>query len=124
MIRTNCLDSLDRTNSFQAAIGRKVFLMQMAGNETDHETEAAVSKSFKALWKNNGNFLSLQYTGTESTSAGITNGEKEGILDTMNFVITSFGRFVVNNFKDDFKQKCIDILVGHTKTPCTLHRQR
>lgn len=116
VIRTNCLDSLDRTNSFQAAIGKKILQMQLGSNEMDHDTEVAINKKFKALWKNNGNFLSIQYTGTESTSAGLTNGEKEGILDTMNFMITSVGRFVANNFKDDFKQKCIDLLLGRTKT--------
>lgn len=95
--------------------------MQMGNNEIDNDTELAISKKFKALWKNNGDFLSIQYTGTESTSAGLINGEKEGILDAMNFMITSVERFVVNNFKDDFKQKCIDLLLGRTKISCSFN---
>lgn len=118
VIRTNCLDSLDRTNSFQAAIGWKVFLMQMKENEPNFTSEASISNSFKLLWKDNGNLLSIQYTGTPSTTAALTNGEKEGIFETMNFMITSVGRFVVNNFKDEFKQKCINVLLGRTKTSC------
>jgi len=117
VIRTNCLDSLDRTNTFQASIGKKIFKMQISN--IDHKTDIAINNMLKVLWKNNGDSLSLQYTGTESTSAGLTNGEKEGILNTMNSMITSFGRFVVNNFKDDFKQKCIDVLLVRTKPLCT-----
>lgn len=113
VIRTNCLDSLDRTNTFQAFIGKKIFKMQIPNIE--YEAEIRINNKLKELWKSNGNFLSMQYTGTGSTSAGFNNGEKEGILDTMNFMITSVGRFVVNNFKDCFKQKCIDVLLGRTK---------
>jgi hypothetical protein len=89
--------------------------MQIAGTELDTETELLINSSLTALWNSNGNYLSVQYTGTASTSAGCTNGEKEGIINAMNSVITSVERFVVNNFKDGFKQKCIEVLLGQKK---------
>jgi len=90
--------------------------MQIAETELNTETESLINSSLTGLWNDNGNYLSLQYTGTASTSAGCTNGEKEGIIDAMNSAMTSLGRFVANNFTDGPKQKCIDVLLGRTKT--------
>ncbi|MDR3547433.1 MAG: hypothetical protein P4M11_04020 [Candidatus Pacebacteria bacterium] len=66
-MRTSCLDSLDRTNAFQCRVGWKVFMMQMAENGADLPrivAEHSINEGFKSLWMNNGNALSIQYSGT------------------------------------------------------------
>ena len=119
IIRTNCLDSLDRTNFFQAVIGLKIFLMQMKDSgvimNLDLYTNEAIS-SFKNLWVDNGNELCMQYTGTHSTLAGVTKNGKEGIIETIKHGFTSISRFFINHFGDKFKHKCIDVLFGREST--------
>ncbi len=71
---------------------------------------------FRLLWSDNGNNLSVQYSGTESTTSGITKDGKEGFLGAISSGLKSVNRFFINNFGDDFKQQCIDVLLGRDTT--------
>jgi len=123
VIRTSCLDSLDRTNAFQSKVGWKIFMIQLAEFGPDMAlilSEHSAAEKFKSLWVHNGNALSIQYSGTASTTAAITKNGKEGILGYLNHGIASVGRFWINNFEDDFKQQCIDIFLNRETTGLSL----
>ena len=90
--------------------------MQMSGHGLEFKVNKTIYNTFKHLWQTNGNCLSSQYIGTASTTSALTNGEKEGIMDAMSRMFTSVSRFVVNNFEDTTKQKCIEILLGMNKS--------
>lgn len=82
VMRTNCLDCLDRTNYVQSRLALRTlrnFLLGFAG----HETEELISQKrlldlpvneafpllggFNSLWADNGDSISLLYTGIPST---------------------------------------------------------
>lgn len=119
VIRTNCLDCLDRTNSFQSIVGWKLFVTQMS--EFQHVfpsvlEDSSVSVQFKSLWAENGNELSIQYSGAGSTTAAFTKGGNEGILGTLQQGLTSLTRFFNSNFGDYCKQKCIEAFLNREPT--------
>ena len=76
------------------------------------EDSHPIVNKFRLLWADNGNYLSLQYSGTESTTSTITKDGKEGLLGAISSSFKSVNRFFINNFGDDYKQQCIDILLG------------
>lgn len=119
-MRTNCLDSLDRTNVVQSKIAWRVLKYQLGHHGIEAEKQyldnsQILSESFRNLWVENGNSLSVLYSGTESTTAGITKDGKEGFLSSIASRLNSMNRFIKNNFADDHKQLCIECLLGEGK---------
>jgi inositol-1,4,5-trisphosphate 5-phosphatase len=115
VVRTNCLDSLDRTNAFQSIVGWKVLQMQMSEVDTAAFlliSDSSMYEKFKTLWLHNGNVLSVQYAGTESTTASLTMNGKEGLFGSINHGIASVSRFFISNFGDNRKQQCINFVLG------------
>ena len=77
------------------------------------------NKWFK-LWSENGNFLSVQYSGTginvnlikiESTSNAIARDQDEGIMGALRGSFKQVNRFLINTFADDFRQQCFDAIL-------------
>ena len=88
IIRTNCLDSLDRTNVIQSKVGWYILKKQLTQEWVDssilvNSKSNKFFNNFRELWSNNGNSLSLQYTGTESTTSDITKSGKEGFFGSI-----------------------------------------
>ena len=113
VIRTNCLDCLDRTNLAQSLIALDVLPTQLAllgiGSVTGEDGEVlqgtAYSEQllwkFRNIWADNGDAISEQYAGTGALKADFTRTGKRrivrgGIADGMN----SFSRYYLNNFVD------------------------
>jgi hypothetical protein len=119
-VRTNCLDSLDRTNVVQSKIAWRVLREQLKQQVVDLESQylndgQILIDAFRKLWVDNGNSLSILYSGTESTTAGITRAGKEGFLSSIASRFNSMNRFYNNNFKDNYKQEYIECLLGEGK---------
>jgi len=126
LFRSNCLDSLDRTNVIQTRIAYEVLKNQLKtieinldeltslsnfANETFFCTEKendTILLNFKELWGDNGDFISLQYTGTLSCKTSVTKTGKTGLLESG---LVGLERFIQCNFDDKFKQECYDILL-------------
>ena len=56
------------------------------------------------MWTENGDKLSMQYTGTSSNVSGVLEEGKQGFAGKFNQMMTGVKRFVVSNTTDDFKQ--------------------
>lgn len=67
--------------------------------------------SFKEMWADNGDFISIQYAGTASTITTVTKNGKHGIMGLFQHGIVSISRFYQGSFEDTFKQKCIDMIL-------------
>ncbi|KAJ0453106.1 putative phosphatidylinositol-3,4-bisphosphate 4-phosphatase [Helianthus annuus] len=69
IVRTNCIDCLDRTNVTQSMIGRKMLELQLQrlgvfdANKTI-SSYPSFDDCFKILWANHGDDISIQYSGT------------------------------------------------------------
>lgn len=119
VIRTNCLDCLDRTNVVQSKIAWEVLLRQLRTINKDFEMtqDQNFTNAFKLQWADNGDYLSLQYTGTGSTISSVTRTDKQGFRALIKQGLTSIERFYNANMEDDTKQLSIDhILRKKNKT--------
>lgn len=104
-IRTNCLDCLDRTNLAQFIIVEK--LLSLYDNTL---LFTPLFECMKKLWISNGDFLSLQYTGSYALKSDyIKYGYSTMYSKWVHDVKTSMFRYLTNNFNDDYAQECYDL---------------
>lgn len=103
VIRTNCLDCLDRTNSIQTFIGLDMLAIQLMLLQCIDKKQNVnrFEEVFKQMWVNNGNEVSKIYAGT----GAIQGGSK--LIDGAR----SAARTIQNNLLDNSKQEAIDILL-------------
>ncbi|XP_014362575.2 synaptojanin-1 [Papilio machaon] len=103
VIRTNCLDCLDRTNSIQTFIGLEMLAIQLMLLQCVDKKQNVnrFEEVFKQMWINNGNEISKIYAGT----GAIQGGSK--LIDGAR----SAARTIQNNLLDNSKQEAIDILL-------------
>mmetsp|Transcript_7875 Transcript_7875/g.15251 ORF Transcript_7875/g.15251 Transcript_7875/m.15251 type:complete len:462 (+) Transcript_7875:1320-2705(+) len=74
IFRTNCMDSLDRTNVVQSVFARRALLSQLAGlrlirtvtNEPFQRLPDTLEAVFREFWVSNANELSKTYAGTRA----------------------------------------------------------
>lgn len=126
VFRTNCLDSLDRTNVVQTRLAYESLRLNLSNvginlneltslnnfsNESffcTFEENDNLMLAIKDLWGNNGDIISLQYAGTESCKTSITRSGKSELMEKIKVGVD---RFIQSNFEDKFKQSCYDFLL-------------
>lgn len=65
------------------------------------------------MWRDQGDYLSRQYTGTDSTISKVSEDLKEGFWGKINHKINSATRIVKNSLLDNSNQEVIDIILGN-----------
>ncbi|XP_047314895.1 phosphoinositide phosphatase SAC7-like [Impatiens glandulifera] len=118
VVRTNCIDCLDRTNVSQSMIGRKMleFQLRRIGVFDAEETIAThpnFDGNFKNLWANHGDDISIQYSGTPALKGDFVRCGKRTVQGIFNDGWNALARYYLNNFRDGTKQDAIDLLQGH-----------
>ncbi|XP_024992854.1 phosphoinositide phosphatase SAC6 [Cynara cardunculus var. scolymus] len=118
IVRTNCVDCLDRTNVTQSMIGRKMleFQLQRLGVFDAEETISAhpnIDDCFKILWANHGDDISIQYSGTPALKGDFVRFGKRTLQGILKDGWNALMRYYLNNFVDGTKQDSIDLLQGH-----------
>lgn len=127
VVRTNCLDCLDRTNVIQTRIAWRVIEIQLTylninvdslfGTKFINTTNPhPLMDKFKTLWAEMGDYISIQYAGSASTITSITKTGKHGIFGLFQHGLASITRFYQGSFEDSFKQKCIELFLQIYKT--------
>ncbi len=131
MIRSNCVDCLDRTNTFQQLLGESALSLQVNHSihnrpntmkkvakiyenlssenpNTEPVLDDAVLKHFRNMFGRMGDIISLQYGGSiaHKTNIGLKKERKQIEL------ITSVKRYLSNTFTDQYKQSAINLLLG------------
>ena len=73
VLRTNCMDCLDRTNVVQSAFGQRVLEKQLReeGAEVNLQTDVS-TQWFNTLWADNGDAISKQYSSTAALKGDYT----------------------------------------------------
>ena len=104
VVRTNCMDCLDRSNVTQAFIAARMLDSQLSslGMEVKESTVSRLADMFQQMWVSNGNSLSKIYAGTGALSQG---GSK--LLDGAR----SAARTIQNNLLDKHKQEAFDLIL-------------
>eukprot|EP01032_Pedospumella_encystans_P017612 gene17612-20065_t len=136
IIRTNCMDCLDRTNVMQSIISRWVLVRQLASlesvtaavNEKEEKITTAqlkadlnkdltlpdkkIESGFRRIWTENGDYLSLLYAGSRAMKRDVTRGGRRTQRGAMDDAVAGARRYFMNNLKDSQKQLGIDLLLG------------
>jgi hypothetical protein len=117
VLRTNCMDCLDRTNVVQSMIGRFILsrmlvdLGLMRAGESAEE-DKAFEFLFRNVWADNADVVSKSYSGTGALKTDFTRlgvRTKGGALQDLNNSIT---RYCLNNFSDGPRQDAFDLFLG------------
>jgi hypothetical protein len=126
VVRTNCMDCLDRTNVVQSIFGRYVLFQQLV--EAGIVTDPAVIDAFRsnplqlprpewemahrALWADNADAISRLYAGTPALKGDFTRTGKRTKKGALEDGVNSLQRYYQNNFRDADRQEGIDLLTG------------
>ncbi|KAK5967722.1 Synaptojanin-1 [Trichostrongylus colubriformis] len=105
VLRVNCLDCLDRTNSVQTAVGLLAVRDQVAALELEKgklNISQRIEEILRDLWQKNGDLCSNIYAGT-----GALDG-KSKLKDASR----SIARTIQNNLMDSSKQESFDIFLS------------
>ena len=117
VVRTNCMDCLDRTNVVQTMIARWILTRQLLdiGVLTPGESaddDATFKDLFRNVWADNADVVSRSYSGTGALKTDFTRtGERTraGMVQDLNNSLT---RYVKNNFGDGPRQDGFDLFLG------------
>jgi hypothetical protein len=94
VLRTNCMDCLDRTNVTQSACGRRALESQLKREGIDMFLQVDQTMQwFNTLWADNGDSISKQYASTAAMKGDFTRTRKrdfQGALKDMGISISRF----------------------------------
>ncbi|KAM3087598.1 Phosphoinositide phosphatase sac1 [Clarireedia jacksonii] len=119
VVRTNCMDCLDRTNVVQSMLGRWALNRQLTDlgvlsrGETFTSANPDFEILFRKLWADNADVVSKSYSGTGALKTDFTRTgvrTKAGALQDLSNSITRYAR---NNFMDGPKQDSFDLFLGY-----------
>jgi hypothetical protein len=106
VLRTNCMDCLDRTNIVQSASGRRALELQLKDEGIDMSLQLDQATSwFNTLWADNGDAVSKQYASTSAMKGDFTRTRKrdyKGALTDMGLSISRFYSGYVLALKTEF----------------------
>ncbi|KAK3938904.1 SacI homology domain-containing protein [Diplogelasinospora grovesii] len=118
VVRTNCMDCLDRTNVVQSMLARwtldRMFvdLGLMSAGARFRDEDSAFEFLFRNMWADNADVVSKSYSGTGAMKTDLTRlgkRTKAGALQDANVAVT---RYCKNNFLDGPRQDAFDLFLG------------
>jgi hypothetical protein len=120
VIRTNCIDCLDRTNVVQTLFSRHVLhntlnnlkLSQKQNISVFEPFQMNLEKTFKNMWADHGDHISLTYAGTGAQKSDFTRFGLRTTRGAINDLIIGAKRFYINNCVDGYYQDCHDFFLG------------
>jgi len=118
VVRTNCMDCLDRTNVVQSMLGRWTLTRMLYDIGVLRPGETAQDDQtfeylFRNVWADNADVVSKTYSGTGALKTDFTrtgNRTRAGMLQDLN---NSCTRYVCNNFADGPRQDAFDLFLGN-----------
>lgn len=118
VIRTNCMDNLDRTNVVQSLFGRHAVLAALGLRPKSARATVLDSgfpefePTFKAMWADNADVLSNLYSGTGALKTDFTRTGKRTLAGALQDGWNSISRYGINNFSDARRQDAWDLFLG------------
>lgn len=114
VLRTNCMDCLDRTNVVQSACGQRALEEQFKSEGVTVNLKNDVSTQwFNTLWADNGDAISKQYSSTAALKGDYTRTRQRNYRGAINDIGLSITRYYNNIVNDFFSQASIDFLLGN-----------
>ncbi|KAL6987837.1 Phosphoinositide phosphatase sac8, partial [Sarracenia purpurea var. burkii] len=117
VIRSNCIDCLDRTNVTQSYLAQKSLNSQLQRLGVLSSTECISMSSedfevFKTIWVQQGDEISLEYSGTHALKQDLLKFGKQTMAGLIKDGISAISRYYLNNFHDGIRQDAMDLISG------------
>ncbi|MCJ1475459.1 hypothetical protein MMC13_004121 [Lambiella insularis] len=114
ILRTNCIDCIDRTSVSQSTCSQKSLETQLKGEGITLDLQTDVSTQwFNTLWADNGDAISKQYSSTAALKGDYTRTRKRNYRGAINDFGLTLSRYFNNIVNDYFSQAAIDFLLGN-----------
>lgn len=119
VVRTNCMDCLDRTNVVQSMLGRWILQRQFVdSNIIDGKVDWQVldpkfNLIFQNVWADNADYVSKAYSGTGALKTDYTRTGKRTKMGALNDLVNSITRYIKNNYLDGSRQDGFDLFLGN-----------
>ena len=128
VVRTNCMDCLDRTNVVQSLFGRYMMFQQLSDDAlAGISAPARISfrhspmtlpwttgeVAHRLLWADNADAISRLYAGTPALKGDFTRTGKRTKKGALDDGMNSLQRYYLNNFLDADRQEGMDLLTGY-----------
>ncbi|CAH1393023.1 unnamed protein product [Nezara viridula] len=118
VFRTNCIDCLDRTNVVQSLLARAnlTYILQrltILKKGQTVEDQVGLENTFKILWSDHADLISIQYSGTGALKTDYTRTGKRTKSGIIRDGINSLVRYYKNNFQHGFRKDALDLWLGH-----------
>ncbi|KAL2902087.1 Phosphoinositide phosphatase SAC8 [Bienertia sinuspersici] len=109
IIRSNCIDCLDRTNVTQSYLARISLDLQLqkTGIFSPEETISNFLEEyekFKIMWVEQGDELSVEYAGTHALKRDLVRYGKQTLGGLITDGLSAISRYYLNNFQDGVRQ--------------------
>lgn len=120
VVRTNCMDCLDRTNVVQSTLARWVLQNQLENahylsenNTTPWEIlDPQFNLFFMSFWADNADAVSCAYSGTGALKTDFTRTGQRTKKGALNDLLNSITRYYLNNYRDGYRQDSYDLFLG------------
>lgn len=117
IVRTNCMDCLDRTGVAQCAFGQWALEQELRREGIDIDLHNDISTQwFNVLWADSGDAISKQYSSTAALKGDYTRTRKRDYRGALHDLGLTLSRYFNNAVNDYFSQACIDYLLGNVST--------
>ncbi|KAH3669454.1 hypothetical protein OGAPHI_001575 [Ogataea philodendri] len=119
VVRTNCMDCLDRTNVVQSTLGRFYLQEQLIesgvinGAQDWEKVDPKFNLVFMNIWADNADVVSKSYSGTGALKTDFTRTGQRTKLGALNDLVNSITRYIKNNFRDGPRQDGYDLFLGN-----------
>jgi hypothetical protein len=117
VIRTNCVDCLDRTNTAQFAMGRSALAYQLSKfgflkPDSRLEFDSDCVTMLESLYEIQGDTLALQYGGSQLVHRIKTYRKTGAWMSQGSDIMQNLSRYYSNTFSDQEKQQSINLFLG------------
>ncbi len=118
VIRTNCMDCLDRTNVVQSMIASenlslvlKMIGIMPEGDAINGHTD--FYNLFRNVWAEHANMIAIQYGGSGALKTDFTRTGQRTLTGVLRDGKIAILRYIMNNFGDGYRQDATDLVLGH-----------
>lgn len=116
IVRTNCVDCLDRTNTAQFALGRSALGFQLHHlgvlKDPHLQFDTDTVRMLEELYEDHGDTLALQYGGSQLVHRIKTYRKIAPLSSHSRDILQTLSRYVSNTFSDADKQNAINVFLG------------
>lgn len=118
VVRTNCMDCLDRTNVVQSTLGRWFLQAQLedcgiVAEGVTWEADYKFNLFFMNVWADNADYVSKAYSGTGALKTDFTRTGFRTKHGAFSDLCNSITRYVKNNYRDGSRQDGFDLFLGN-----------